>query len=621
MLVNKREDLLEKGFQLAYFLIPDRSIAIQILAAAMSKFKAQRSRETKRAYWRDKYLKRKITRIARNDGDLLQWLIYFEAEDYEKQQERTGEQTTRDMVIRYIKYLVQVTTAMSSFYVNVGLHRLLYNYSTYEVQKVYESVTQHYPGDQEYRKVKATLMNKLQARFNDFLRTCTVHHGEARFEVSEHQDSWAELVDRCLRAFTPWSTAQTCDLLADLDTGTSALPSPLSVKAERGSVDQDMVETHRCHVFTEPSCFSRLAKRFGLDPPRARLAVPQFYMKQTIHNQRNSGNGSETTAGLTQEERRQIMDRLAVEADRRQRVPLKLLRISADGSECGCLIPGERSSVHFDIEEGVRLIEIWTEDQGEDLPLATHWIEYSQSQGIVPTAATVDLGRGRALALQVIPKAKSDETGGASIFVKWQPVSRLAAWGDFLRNPRLWFYALPKYALAPLLLIAIGGIVGTVKYRNDLLRQQAASGRLRQELEREKAARSSLEHTLEIERGTSTESYLLVPNDLQIRGPRGPKEPVISLSSHAPLVILELPIGGEHGESYRAVLKPFLEDREIFSESFSNSTHTPVDDKLKFSLPLAFVEDGKHYVVTLNAVNSAGKMSEVRKFTFYVKKN
>jgi len=88
-----------------------------------------------------------------------------------------------------------------------------------------------------------------------------------------------------------------------------------------------------------------------------------------------------------------------------------------------------------------------------------------------------------------------------------------------------------------------------------------------------------------------------------------------------PLVILELPIGGEHGESYRAVLKPYLEDREILSENFSKSMRTLVDDKLEFSLPLAFVEDGKHYVVTLNAINSAGKMNEVRKFTFYVKKN
>src|SRR5215471_7511472 len=341
MLVTKREDLLEKGFQLAYFLIPDRAIAIQILSAAMSKLKAQRSRETKRAYWRDKYLKRKITRIARDNGDLLQWLIYFEAEYYEKQQEQAGEQTARDMVVRYIKYLVQMTTAMSSFYVNVGLHRLLHNYSTSNVQKVYESITQHYPGDQEYRKVKSTLMNKLQTRFNNFLRTCTALYGESRFEASEHQDSWAELVDRCLRVFTPWSTAQTCDLLASLDTDTGTLPFPLSGKAEGGSVDQDMVEIHRCHVFTEPSCFSWLAKRFGLDSPRTRLAVPHFFMKQTIDNHRSSGNGSETTEELTEEERSAIMNRLTAEAARRRRIAVRSLRISTDGKECLRLIRSE----------------------------------------------------------------------------------------------------------------------------------------------------------------------------------------------------------------------------------------------------------------------------------------
>src|SRR5215470_5610255 len=158
MLVNKREDLLEKGFQLAHFLIPNRTIAIQILSAAMSKFKAQRSRETKRAYWRDKYLKRKITRIARDEGDLLQWLIYFAAEDFERQQERAGEQTTSDMVVRYVKYLVQMTTAMSSFYVNVGLHRLLHNYTTSEVQRSYETVTERFLGADEYRRAKSALM-------------------------------------------------------------------------------------------------------------------------------------------------------------------------------------------------------------------------------------------------------------------------------------------------------------------------------------------------------------------------------------------------------------------------------------------------------------------------------
>src|SRR5215471_3380035 len=89
-------DLLGKAFQLAFFIIPDRTIALEILGTALTKLRVQRSREKKRVYWRDKYLKRKITRISRNEGDTLQWLIYFEAEDCEKRQERAGEQTTRD---------------------------------------------------------------------------------------------------------------------------------------------------------------------------------------------------------------------------------------------------------------------------------------------------------------------------------------------------------------------------------------------------------------------------------------------------------------------------------------------------------------------------------------------
>jgi len=620
MLVTKHEDLLEKSFQLAYFLIPDRTTAIQILGAAMSKLKAQRSRETKRAYWRDKYLKRKITRIARDDGDLLQWLIYYEAEEFEKRQEQAGEQTGRDMVVRYIKYLVQLTTAMSSFYVNVGLHRLLYNYSTAEVQKIYESVTQHYPGDQEYRKVKATLMNKLQTRFNNFIRTCTAQYGELRFEVSQQQESWAELVDRCLRAFTPWSTAQTCDVLANLDNVTGVLPFPLSVKG--GGVDQDVVETHRCHAFIEPLCFGWLAKRFSLDPPRIRLAVPQFFLEQKIDEDRNIGNGSQLTPDLTEGERREILDRLSAEAARRQRTPLKSLRIAADGRACVQLVHGKRNSAHFEVEEGTKLIEISTEYQGETLLLATHWVKYTEWDGIAPSTATLDLGRGSRLLLDVIPKSEAAlDRRSALIVVKWQPVSRFVAWLDSLRNPALWFHSLPKFALAPLCLLAIGGILGTIKYSRELVKQQSTTEHLAKELAQEKAARVSVEHSLEVERGISVETYLLVPSDLQIRGPQGPKEPVLSLSSHAPLVILELPVGGDFGPSYRAVLKPFLEDREILSENLSKSAHTLGDDTLKFSLPVAFLEDGKHYVVTLSSISSFGKMNEVRKFTFYVKTN
>ena len=120
-----QEDLLEKGFQLAYFIFPDRSVALCILSGALNKLRLQRGRESRRSYWRDKHLKRAITRITREESDALQWLIFYESDQYEKEQEQQTTPAIRDMIVRYVKNLVRMTTAMSSFYVNIGLQRLL----------------------------------------------------------------------------------------------------------------------------------------------------------------------------------------------------------------------------------------------------------------------------------------------------------------------------------------------------------------------------------------------------------------------------------------------------------------------------------------------------------------
>src|SRR5437899_1836750 len=115
--LDESQDLLEKGFQLAFFILCDRSTAIHVVTYALNKLTVQHSREQKRAYWRDKYLKGRITRITRENRDALQWLIYFESESYEKKHEELGQQTLRDMIIRYVKHLVQISTPMSAFYV------------------------------------------------------------------------------------------------------------------------------------------------------------------------------------------------------------------------------------------------------------------------------------------------------------------------------------------------------------------------------------------------------------------------------------------------------------------------------------------------------------------------
>src|SRR5260370_5651807 len=190
-------ELLEGGFQLAYFLVPNGSAAIDILVRAVEKLQVRSRREVKRLYWRDKHAERPVRRIVRNDMDLLQWLVMFESEEEEKTQERAGSASLRDMVIRYTKYLVQVTTALSGFYVNMAICRLIHSYSTSEAQQVYEMLTCRYLGPDEYRRAKTTLMGRINHRFADFVRQTRVDHGERTFATPAEQEHATATVDAC----------------------------------------------------------------------------------------------------------------------------------------------------------------------------------------------------------------------------------------------------------------------------------------------------------------------------------------------------------------------------------------------------------------------------------------
>lgn len=617
-LLEGASDLVGKAFQLAFFIIPDRTIALEILGSALSKLRVQRGREKKRVYWRDKYLKHKITRITRNEGDTLQWLVYFEAEQYEKRQEKVGQITARDMLVRYIKCLVQTTTAMSSFYVNVGVHRLLYNYSTSEARTVYEWVAQHYPGDQEYRKVKAVLMKRIQMRFMNFIRTCTAQYGELRFQTLEQQNRWVQLVEVCLNAFTPWSTLQACEAFAGLET-TAGPPYPLSGKG-RERLDQDLIETTRCHVFIEPSCHSRITRKLGLDLLQDRLAIPRFFLDENSGGSDDSQRPNENPT-ITDDERESIIKKLSLEADRRQRASAKFLRILVDGEERLRLDVEKGASANFEVQEGSKLIEIWTEDRGQAVLLATHWIEYAGWQGFVPKEAVVDLDKENELLIRVAPARKStDDLNTASIILKCQQVSLWAAWRKSSRTRSFWFDVLPKYALVSALLVTVGWFLSAFWNNYEIQRQRAALERLEKDLARERAARASLEQALNAEHGASTETFLLVPDDLRIRGPEPSEEPVISFSG-TPEALLELPIDRTRGQSYRAVLKPLIQDREILSESLSQDAKDESRGILRFTLPGSLVEDRTHYQITLSSVIASGRLKEIRKFSFYVKKS
>src|SRR5262249_53274592 len=110
------DDSLQRGFELAHFILQDRASAIEVVASALQKLTLQCRIERRRVYWRYKHPSQPIRRITRKDHDALQWLILYESETYERRQEQRGTQSARDMLVRYIKHIVCLATPMSSFY-------------------------------------------------------------------------------------------------------------------------------------------------------------------------------------------------------------------------------------------------------------------------------------------------------------------------------------------------------------------------------------------------------------------------------------------------------------------------------------------------------------------------
>jgi hypothetical protein len=302
-------ELLRKGLRLAYFIMGNEEAAMGVLCNAVSKLKPQRSREKKRVYWREKSLKNKITRIVRNETDALQWLIYHESAYYERQQERTGTPSMRDMIVRYVKHLIQTTTTMSSFYVSVGMQRLLYSYSTSEAQSAYEWLTEQYSNDAVYRTIKGSLMKELKDRFGNSIQICKTHRGEHRFDALNDQQRWTALVERCLKLFTPWSTLGKCLSCATFDFNSGGM---LAAK-HHPNLTQDALEIRRCHAFIDPVCYEDLIQKAGLDSPSQRLSLPRF-LNVSMKGPDDSGEFNEERINLTDNQVRKIMDRTANDA-------------------------------------------------------------------------------------------------------------------------------------------------------------------------------------------------------------------------------------------------------------------------------------------------------------------
>jgi hypothetical protein len=603
-----RDDLLERGFLLAHFIFPERATAIQIVIGAVNKLKARCDREHKRAYWRDKFLKRQITRMTRDDEDTLQWLIYFESDIYEKAQEESGHSLAQGMIVRYVKSLVRIATGMSSFYVNIGIHRLLYSYSTSEAQQIYEVVSDRYRGADEYRRAKRLLMLRLESRFGSKLRIVKSEHGEARYELSENQGLWNELVSRCLQTFIPWSTRNACPAVKERRPSFSLPYDTLNGYPKEG-VNQDRIEISRCHAFIDPVCSDRIVEALGLDPHAIKLAVPRFYMEPNDEAQPPLSRFP-ADIKLSEHERQLIADNLSLEESRRRKATARVFKFLADGAECARLDAHKQRDLKFKLPQASRLLEIWADDETGLLLLGTQIISLIGSSDRLRSPSKISLRDGQELIL-IFGETPADDTSYPVVSVSLR-TRGISVEPIGVRVRRL-FRQAPVFSASVMLGLALVILFFAWRAQRHKISEQARVASLSEELAHEGTAKAALEQPI-AKTTAAPPVYRLIPDESLTRAGETVVDHPILLPATPALINLELPIVGESHSRYRAAVSPLGSNSELLIENQLAPVQSENRAVVVFSIPSNLLSADRDYSVSLR--DAAGHQ-EISTFTFH----
>jgi hypothetical protein len=600
--VDTSEDLLERGFQLACFVVRERAAALDVVSGAANKLKARSFQEHKRFYWRDKHLKRHITKIAREEAATFQWLILLECEQKEIQQEKAGPVSEEDLLLRYIKFLIRVTTGYSSFHVNVGLQRILYNLSPSDTQRIYESISDRYIGIDEYRRAKLAVMHKLRERFGNFLRTVRVEYGELRFEENENSGFWFGFVERCLERFTPWTTQLRCPPRLD--------------SSERPAGD-DYLESARCHLLIHPECKSELFRLIGIAVSADQLAVPIFFRANPPGS--SSPPTDRVSAPLTAAEREKLSQHLVVEAQRRARISSGTIYFVADGVEYGWNPELPEAMTSFSIPANAEAMEIWLGPENSRLLLGIHLLRRNSDGILIGAKAIVPVARHSELRLIVFPSLAA-ESEFATVSAEYRADRRRwwNSWKDFAE----WMNSAPRYASFTLAILVFASVLATfLATRSDITNRRYLSKK-QEELGVARQQVANLQRELQSQRDAANwTSIRLVPDELIVRGPAGPQFPSFAIPSLPGFVRLELPVRGGAGNRFRAQLRVFSTHEALFSQDQLTPAEASTGQVLIFDCPNSVLQRAGDYVVDVSTATKPGKRETIASFTFHTRKS
>jgi len=425
-----KDELLTQPFHLAYFIHDDKETAKRITMAALERLETATRKQDKRLYY---FSVGRRNRISFTSLHLLQRLVYDESENYEKQREHdlACPLSEERLLVHFIKHLVKITVQRRSFYVALGLSRILHRYTTAETMEIYNVVIQDPArvSDEDYfRAGKKLLMSELESRFGELLAVTHGARGERRFAAHDRPEGFAMLVSRCLSAFTPWRTD--CHVPERFNPITDELPA-LGFK-DSDPDEEHSVEVNRFHALLHPPCFARLLWALGFALSEERLEIPRFCLASRGDEDDASTDDPSSPAELGEDDRNDIRDYLVKQNRRRKSLKAKLLRFVADGAEVAQLDLQQAGPIRFQLPEYAEFLEIRSCDAQGEILLATHPLDYGGDYRLKPHNAVIALGRGQQLAFTITPTPDS-----AVAEVSYQETNWLRA----LRLWRQWWVA------------------------------------------------------------------------------------------------------------------------------------------------------------------------------------
>ncbi len=370
------DEWLDRAFQLAFFLHGDRETAKRIVTNAMNKLETASNAQFKRYYYtpvgRAENARAARSRVSLNDLQLLQRLVFVESESFERENEAAKKITGKNLLTYFIKHLVRISLKRNSFYVTLGISRILHNYATADAMEIYNLVIQdpeRVHDDYYYRSRKGVLMKELKARFEDLIETVKVNRGEERFQTETENQNLNETAKECLKFFTPWNSK--CSIPEKFDPFDDVIESFYFDKKDPD--EEHRIEINRIHAALHPCCFARLTDALNLSAPDKKMEIPKFMIN--TNQAEFDDNDRRNPPPLEADELRQMKDILAAQAESRKALTAGFLRVIIDGAEYARINLNETDSARMNLDESAELIEVYGDNK---TLLATHLLSFEQ---------------------------------------------------------------------------------------------------------------------------------------------------------------------------------------------------------------------------------------------------